>query len=232
MCVTACGSRRCCGCGGPRCRTGRRNGHRDHGRRGRAIPAVGDVALPGYAEDVIGLAVGEYDRLDILVNGAGTIHRTSAEDTTDEAWRRVMATNVDGVFYLCRAALGALRDSGQGAIINISSNVGLVGTAGMAAYVTSKGAVTNFTRALALEHADENITVNAVCPAGVDTRMLRAGHGDRDIDKIMAANIAEIPQGRLGQPQDIANLVLFLASDLSRHITGANISIDGGQTAQ
>ena len=197
---------------------------------GRAIASVGDVADSAYATVIVARAVAEFGCLDILVNGAGVNHRRTAEHTTDEDWRWVMSVNVDGVFYMSRAAVPALRESDQAAIINISSNVGLVGAAGMAAYATSKGAVTNLTRAMALDHAAEGINVNAVCPAGVDTPMLWSGHGERALDDVMAANLTEIPQGRLGQPDDIANLVLFLASDLSRHITGATFRSTEGRT--
>ena len=198
---------------------------------GRAVGAVGDVASSAYADETVAGTLSEFGRLDTLVNGAGINHRRTAEHTTDDDWRKVMAVNVDGVFYMSRAAIPALRQSDQASIINISSNVGLVGTAGMAAYATSKGAVANLTRSMALDHATDGINVNAVCPAGVDTPMLWSGHGERPLDDVMAANLTEIPQGRLGQPLDIANLVLFLASDLSRHITGANLSIDGGTNA-
>jgi 2,3-dihydro-2,3-dihydroxybenzoate dehydrogenase len=198
---------------------------------GTATTALGDVAEPGYGEAAVAATVAAHGRLDVLVNAAGVITRSDAEGTTDDEWHRVMSTNVDGLFRASRAALPAIRAAGGGSIVNISSTNGLVGGSGLAAYCASKGAVTNLTRAMALDHAAEGIRVNAVCPGAVDTRMLYSERSDT-IDEVRDMNLPDIPEGRIPDGSEVAELVAFLADDRSRHITGANISIDGGYTAQ
>jgi 2,3-dihydro-2,3-dihydroxybenzoate dehydrogenase len=198
---------------------------------GTATTALGDVAEPGYGEAAVAATVAAHGRLDVLVNAAGVITRSDAEGTTDDEWHRVMSTNVDGLFRASRAALPAIRAAGGGSIVNISSTNGLVGGSGLAAYCASKGAVTNLTRAMALDHAAEGIRVNAVCPGAVDTRMLYSERSDT-IDEVRDMNLPDIPEGRIPDGSEVAELVAFLADDRSRHITGANTSIDGGYTAQ
>ena len=198
---------------------------------GTATTALGDVAEPDYGDAAVAATVAADGRLDVLVNAAGVITRSDAEGTTDDVWHRVMSTNVDGLFRASRAALPAIRAAGGGTIVNISSTNGLVGGAGLAAYCASKGAVTNLTRAMALDHAAEGIRVNAVCPGAVDTRMLYS-EGSGTVDEVRAKNLPDIPEGRIPDGSEVAELVAFLADDRSRHITGANISIDGGYTAR
>ena len=205
---------------------------------GIAVAVLGDITDPAYSTTVIDSAVSEFGGVDIVVNAAGTITRSTAEDTSDDDYRRVMAVNVDGTFFLSRAAVPALRARGGGSIINIASNVGLVGAAGLAAYCASKGAVVLLTQSMALEHAAEAIRVNAVCPGAVDTPMLRLEReaaiaaGEMTEADILAANEALIPQGRVADAHEIGELVTFLASDRSTHITGTSIPIDGGYLAQ
>ena len=198
---------------------------------GTATTALGDVAEPDYGDAAVAATVAAHGRLDVLVNAAGVITRSDAEGTTDDEWHRVMSTNVDGLFRASRAALPAIRAAGGGTIVNISSTHGLVGGAGLAAYCASKGAVTNLTRAMALDHAAEGIRVNAVCPGAVDTRMLYS-EGSGTVEEVRAKNLPDIPEGRIPDGSEVAELVAFLADDRSRHITGANISIDGGYTAR
>jgi NAD(P)-dependent dehydrogenase (short-subunit alcohol dehydrogenase family) len=198
---------------------------------GTATTALGDVAEPDYGDAAVAATVAAHGRLDVLVNAAGVITRSDAEGTTDAEWHRVMSTNVDGLFRASRAALPAIRAAGGGTIVNISSTNGLVGAAGLAAYCASKGAVTNLTRAMALDHAAEGIRVNAVCPGAVDTRMLYS-EGSGTVDEVRDRNLPDIPEGRIPDGSEVAELVAFLADDRSRHITGANISIDGGYTAR
>ena len=195
---------------------------------------LGDVALSSFCDEAVARTMSTYGRLDVLANIAGTMWRGDALDTDDEAWRRVMATNVDGAFFMARAAIRTMKETGGGAIINLASTVGLVGTAGMPAYCASKGAVVNLTRALALDHATDGIRVNAVCPGAVDTPMLVSGHrgAGNSPDEVLERNRAGIPQGRIPKPEEIARLIIFLACDDSLHITGAAISIDGGYTAR
>ena len=141
-----------------------------------AMAWLGDVSGSAAADAMIAAAVQSCGGVDIVVNAAGVIHRTDALGTDDDAWHRVMSTNVDGTFFLSRAAIPALRVRGGGVIINISSTCGLVGSAGLVAYCASKGAVTNLTRAMALDHASESIRINAICPGSVDTPMLVSEH--------------------------------------------------------
>lgn len=200
---------------------------------GRAATALGDVAVSSEAATLVDVAVSEFGGLDLVVNAAGVIHRADALGTTDDDWHRVMSINVDGTFFLSRAAIPALRARGGGVIVNISSTCGLVGSAGLVAYSASKGAVTNLTRAMALDHAAEGIRINAICPGSVDTPMLVSEHPQgTTADEVFARNLASIPEGRIPEPSEVADLALFLCSDAARHIHGANLSLDGGYTAQ
>lgn len=193
---------------------------------------LGDVVDPELSTRAVAVAQSQFGRLDILANVAGAITRGDATETSDEEWASMLAINVSGTFYMSRAAIPAMRNAGGGSIVNLASNVGLVGCTKLAAYCASKGAVVNLTRAMALDHAHENIRVNSVNPGAVDTPMLVFGHGDRTADEVRRTNCEAIPQGWLPTPGDIANAIAFLASDLSRHITGVALPVDGGATAQ
>jgi meso-butanediol dehydrogenase/(S,S)-butanediol dehydrogenase/diacetyl reductase len=197
---------------------------------GTAATALGDVTDPSYGDTAVEAAIDAFGRLDVLINAAGVITRADAEGTSDEEWHRVMATNVDGLFRTSRAALPAIRAVGGGSIVNISSTNGLVGAVGLAAYCASKGAVTNLTRAMALDHAHEGIRINAVCPGAVDTHMLYSERCDT-VEEVRTANLTAIPDGRIPTGAEVAELVAFLVDDRSRHVNGANLSIDGGYTA-
>ncbi len=202
-------------------------------RGGSAVACLADVVDSAEAGSLVAAAADAYGQLDIVVNAAGVIHRADALGTSDTDWHRVMSTNVDGTFFLSRAAIPTMRRSGGGVIVNISSTCGLVGTGGLAAYCASKGAVTNLTRAMAIDHASEGIRINAVCPGAVDTPMMHSARDDgADIEAIYDVNRQLIPEGRIPPPSEVADLVLFLCSDASRHINGANLSLDGGYTAQ
>lgn len=204
------------------------------GAGGTAATMLGDIGDAEFCDQLVGQTVERFGRLDIVANIAGVNHRASAAETSNEDWAWVMRTNVDAVFQLSRAAVAAMTGAGHGgAIINLGSTVGSVGTPGMTAYCVSKGAVHQLTRAMALDHADHGIRVNAVAPGAVDTPMLAAGHAEGvTMDQVFANNLASIPQGRIPGPGEIAELITFLASDASTHITGTIIPIDGGYTAQ
>ncbi|TWI16361.1 NAD(P)-dependent dehydrogenase (short-subunit alcohol dehydrogenase family), partial [Mesorhizobium tianshanense] len=174
---------------------------------------LGDVADSAFADHVIESTVERFGKVDALVNSAGIIRRGNAVDTTDDDWRQTFDANVSGVFYFSRAAVKSMRRTGGGSIVNIASNVGLVGCPGLAAYCASKGAVVLLTRAMALDHAKEQISINAVCPGPVDTPMLVSGHNKPvSVDEILQRNIDSVPQGRVATPKEIASLTLFLAS--------------------
>ena len=188
-----------------------------------------DVTASADWEAAVGLAVGRFGRLDILVNNAGISNRATLEDTSDEAWDRMLDINAKGVFLGTRRALPAMRDSGGGSIINISSIYGLIGSRTSAAYHASKGAVRLLTKATAIQHASENIRCNSVHPGFIQTPMTEVSFSDEEHRERLIANT---PLGRVGVPEDIAKGVLYLASDESSYVTGAELVIDGGFTAQ
>lgn len=193
-----------------------------------AICIGGDIANSQIAEEAIGTAINRYGRADILVNCAGVILRKTAQDTTDEDWAHIMAVNVTGVFNTSRAF--AKTANNGGAIVNVSSTCGQVGAAGLAAYCTSKGAVNQLTRAMALELAPRGITVNAVAPGAINSPMLFSQHQDPKIaETVIERNIESIPIGKVADAKEIARSILFLAKE--PHITGTILNVDGGYTA-
>ncbi|MEP7115287.1 MAG: SDR family oxidoreductase [Ilumatobacteraceae bacterium] len=193
---------------------------------------VGDVADSGFCNGVVAAAVTHHGRLDVLVNAAGVIVRASGEDTTDEQWARIMGVNVGGTFFMCRAALRVMKPQHRGAIVNFGSIWGDLGSAGVAAYCASKGAVHNLTRALAMDHAADGIRVNAVCPGEVNTPMLQSERAEAVTDHLLAQIAATVPMGRLADPDEIARVVCFLASDDASYMTGAMVSVDAGYGAR
>ena len=199
---------------------------------GQADWIIGDITDSKFTNNVVSTTEEKFGRLDILANVAGVITRGDALGTSDSDWFAMMNVNVSGTFFMSRASISAMRRSGGGSIINLGSTVGLTGCAGLLAYCASKGAVVNMTRAMAIDYATENIRVNSVNPGAVDTPMLVSGHGTLNADSIREENRTSIPQGWLPQPKEVADLIAFLASDLSKHITGAAIPVDGGYTAE
>ncbi len=195
---------------------------------------LGDVTNPAFADELVAFAVAEFGRLDVLANVAGTITRGDATETTDDEWWQNMRVNTDATFFMSRAAVRQFRHQGEGGVVvNLASNVGIVGSAGLPAYCASKGAVVLLTKAMALDHASEGIRINALCPGAVDTPMLVSAHEKtgRSPDDVFAANIAGIPEGRIPEPAEIAKSMLYLASDQSSHVTGVALPIDGGYLA-
>jgi NAD(P)-dependent dehydrogenase (short-subunit alcohol dehydrogenase family) len=187
-----------------------------------------DVSRIQDARKLTSMTWGTYGRLDILVNSAGTYARGDVVSTSEETWHRLLNVNLTGVFYCCKSAIPAMRKTGGGAIINISSSVGWHATApGIAAYTASKFGVTGLTKAMACDHLHENIRVNCICPGPTDTPLLRAS---RPPDVLRAFAEAQ-PIGRLGSPDEIAVAALFLASDEASFVTGVALPVDGGQTA-
>ena len=175
-------------------------------------------------------AVRQYGRLNVLVNNAGIIIRKSIEDTSVEEWDRTQAINVRGVFLGTKFAIPAMRQAGGGSIINISSIAGLVGsTYGAASYIASKGAVRLFTKATAVQHAKDNIRCNSIHPGPIETLMIQETLED---PAFLRERLRRIPLGRIGRAEDVAYGVLYLASDESSYVTGSELVIDGGATAQ
>jgi NAD(P)-dependent dehydrogenase (short-subunit alcohol dehydrogenase family) len=195
-------------------------------------PLIGDVSNSEFCTQAVATTVGRYGRLDILVNAAGIIVRADGPGTTDEQWQRVMNVNVNGVFYMSRAAVEIMRDQGAGVIVNFGSIWGEVGATGVTAYCASKGAVHQITRAMALDHVKEGIRINAVCPGEVNTPMLTSERSAPVTPEIMAALAATVPMGRLAAPVEIARVVLFLSSDAASYMTGAMVNVDAGFTAR
>ena len=175
-------------------------------------------------------AVDRYGKLDILVNNAGIVSWGRLEDSSSEEWDRIMEVNAKGVFLGTRAAIPEMRRVGGGSIVNISSISGLVGQDTVqAAYNASKGAVRLLTKTTAIQYASEGIRANSVHPGSVATPMTAARQADPEI---LRQSESRIPLGRIGQPLDIAYGVLYLASDESSFVTGSELVIDGGFTAQ
>ena len=187
----------------------------------------GDVSDEDYMKRLVEDTVARFGRLDVLVNNAGIGTFGPFEQTTTKDWHNIIATNLDGVFFGARAALPHLVKT-EGSLINLSSASGLGGDWGMSAYNAAKGAVTNFTRALALEYGSRGVRVNAVAPSFTST------DATADIEKIEAVQVAfrdRMPIGRAAAPDEIAGVVAFLASDDARFVNGVILPVDGGLNA-
>ena len=195
-----------------------------------ATPQIGDVSDSAFCDQVVADTIDRHEHLDVVINAAGVIVRATAAATSDEEWQRVMRVNVDGTFFMCRAAVRSMPRGG--AIVNFGSIWGDLGADGVAAYCASKGAVHNLTRALAIEHAKDGIRVNAVCPGEVDTPMLRSARSEPVSSDMLDDIAATVPIGRLAQPEEIAEVVAFLASDRSSYMTGSLVSVDAGYGAR
>jgi NAD(P)-dependent dehydrogenase (short-subunit alcohol dehydrogenase family) len=197
------------------------------------LAIAGDVSQSAFCNGAIATVLENYGRVDVLVNAAGIIKRTDVIHTSDEAWRQIFGVNVDGIFYMCRAVLPHMVDQRRGVIVNFGSIWGDIGSAGVAAYCATKGAVHNLTRAMALDHARDGIRILAVCPGEVDTPML-SSERSAPPTRAFLNDLADrtIPVGRLAQPEEIAQVVAFLASDAASYMTGALVNVDGGFTAR
>lgn len=188
-----------------------------------------DTTSESQWQQAISASVSRFAKLDVLVNNAG-IHRPERVlETTEKIWDDVMDVNTKGVFLGAKTVIPEMRRAGGGSIINISSTAGLVGSVRGAAYNASKGAVRIFTKSVAVQYAKEGIRVNSVHPGLIDTDMLAGIHLTPEM---RAEGQDRVPLGYIGSVNDIANGVLFLASDESSYITGAELVIDGGYTAQ
>ncbi len=200
---------------------------------GAPSPIIGDVSDSAFCDRAVGDTIDRHGRLDVLVNCAGIIVRADALGTSDRDWRRIMGANVDGVFFMSRAAVPRMKRLGRGAIVNFGSIWGNVGAAGVTAYCATKGAVHQITRAMALDHVRDGIRINAVCPGEVNTPMLASERPQpptaEDLQKLAEETI---PMARLADPAEIARVVFFLASDAASYMTGSLVTVDAGYTAR
>lgn len=193
---------------------------------------IGEITSPAACADLVAICIERFGRLDLLVNNAGIYAAADAENTSDENWSQTIAINLSAPFYLSREAMPHLRES-KGVILNVASDWGLVGGKQAVAYCASKGGVVLMTKAMALDHAEEGVRVNAICPGDVETPMLYVAGAVRGLGPEEAVREADrgSPTGRVTTPEEVATLVAFLASDGAAQITGAAIPIDGGNSA-
>lgn len=186
-----------------------------------------DVTDYDAVEQLVEETVEEHGGLDVIVNNAGVASVTSVEEMELEEWRTIIDTNLDGVMHGTKAALPHLKES-NGCIINLGSIYGLVGGKGAASYSAAKGGVVNFTQQVAIDYADQGVRVNSICPGFVETPMTE---DLLESERFYSFIEQKTPMDRHGQPEEIAPLAAFLASDQASYITGANIPVDGGWTA-
>lgn len=199
------------------------------GSDGEAISLRVDVSRSEQVTQMVDSVIYRYGRIDVLFNGAGVLHYGTVLDTDEQTWNRVLATNLTGTYLCCRAVLPHMIKQGRGSIINVSSTVGAHDACPNAvAYVTSKAGVALMTKAMAIDHAKQGVRINALAPGATDTPMVRRGMSAEALEQLAASH----PIGRLGRPEELANAVLFLASDEASFVTGSTMYVDGGQTAK
>ena len=195
---------------------------------GEAVFVHLDVTSEADWQQAVDTAIERFGGLHILVNNAGIWNGGNVETQTIDGWDRIMDINAKGVFLGTRAAIPAMRESGSGSIVNISSVAGIIGSVGATAYNASKGAVRILTKSTAVQYAAEGIRCNSVHPGPIETQMIREVYPD---DEIRNSRVSAIPMGRMGEMDDVAKGVLFLASDEASYMTGSELVIDGGATA-
>jgi len=198
-----------------------------------AIAIEVDVAQSASVRSMIDATIRDLGRLDVLINNAGYGIPGSVVETSEDDWDKLMAVNVNGVFFGCKYAIPVMKQQGGGVIVNTASIVANVGIRNRAAYCASKGAVAALTRAMALDHVNDNIRVNCVAPGTIDSPyfedIIRKSERPQELRRELEARQA---MNRLGRPEEIANAFLFLASDESSFSTGSMLIVDGGMTAQ
>lgn len=188
-----------------------------------------DVTDENQWNEAVAATLGRFGKLDILINNAGIFRTGRVEETSSAEWDQVMDINAKGVFLGAKAAIPAMREAGGGSIINLSSVAGLVGAAYSTAYSASKGAVRLFTKSTAIQYATDGVRCNSIHPGVIQTDMTKEAIAD---SQFKAQRLDPTPLARLGQPEDVAYGALYLASDESSFVTGAELVIDGGWTAQ
>jgi NAD(P)-dependent dehydrogenase (short-subunit alcohol dehydrogenase family) len=210
---------------------------RDGKKLERAVAEIGaeclavsaDVSKTNDVQKLVSSAIDRFRHINILVNNAAVLLPGTAESLSEEDFDQTFAVNVRGLWLLSRAVLPQMRTSGGGSIVNIASVLSMVGARNRVAYAASKGAVMAMTKAMALDHAAENIRVNCICPGIVATEMVARFNLDENARR---QRVAMHPMGRFGQPEDVASTAVFLASDESGWTTGSVITVDGGYSAQ
>lgn len=199
---------------------------------GSALVLAADVSKQGDIDRTLAEAATRLGGLNVLVNNAGILHIGTAEQITEEQWDETFGINVRGLWLLSRAVLPHMRKSGGGSIINVASVLGINGARNRASYAPSKGATILLTKCMAIDHGHEKIRVNAICPSFIETdltaEVLRKA---ADPERVRRDRISVHPAGRLGQPEDIAGMAVYLASDESSWVTGATLAVDGGYLA-
>lgn len=197
---------------------------------------VADVSNSADMETLVGEAVSQFGGVDILANCAGIQRYGNVVDTSEAVWDEVFDVNVKGIFHASKFAVPEMEKRGGGSIINIASVQAYASQSGVAAYTATKGAILALTRAMALDHAEAGIRVNAICPASVDTPMLRWAadlwKGERTTEEMIDLWGKAHPVGRVGRPEEIAELGAFLAGDSCPFMTGADLKVDGGVLAK
>jgi len=196
---------------------------------GECLAVGSDVSKAGDVQRLVDAALGKSQRINILVNNAAVLLPGTAESLSEEDFDQTFNINVRGLWLLSRAVLPHMRAAGGGSIINIASVLSLLGARNRVAYASSKGAVMAMTKAMALDHAAENIRVNCICPGIVATEMVARFSLD---ENALRQRVAMHPMGRFGQPEDVASAAVFLAGDESGWTTGSVLTVDGGYSAQ
>ncbi len=200
-------------------------------RTSRRVIAVGaDVARLEDARKLREAAIAQFGKIDVLVNNAGWDRLSTFLKTTPELWERVIGINYRGVIHTCYEVLPHMAERKQGCIVNISSDSARVGSLGEAVYAGAKAAVVAFSKTIAREHARDNVRVNVICPGLIDTPLLDEIKSEAFGGKVIGAVVNAIPLKRLGRPEEIAPLAVFLASDEAAYITGQVTSVNGGLT--
>ncbi len=202
---------------------------------GKALAVAADVADRAAVSDVFAEIIGEHGRVDVLYNNAGVNSKGSVIDATEDDWDRSFAVNAKGTFLCSQAAAASMVATGGGSIINQGSVAALVGIANFASYCAAKGAVVALTRSMSVDLAPRGVRVNAICPGTVYTPLMEpmlTARGGGDLAAGLALTVTKYPIGRLGTPEEIAAVALFLASDDSSFLTGSVIAADGGMTSQ
>jgi len=193
------------------------------------LAVTADVSKSADVQKLVSTALEKFKRINVLVNNAAVLLPGTAESLSEQDFDQTFNINVRGLWLLSRAVLPHMRASGSGSIINIGSVLSLLGARNRVAYSASKGAVVAMTRAMALDHAAENIRVNCICPGIVETELVAKFNLDENARR---QRVAMHPMGRFGQPEDVASAAVFLASDESGWTTGSAITVDGGYSTQ